>query len=214
MTKEPTHPVEQSMDVDFKKYYIAADLTQLLCIDERPKTEQIQKAVRIPGGVYSLIDAIKSVGHMSEEQAWQLAHDRNIPMDAHTDDHHHEGNEGEGCGYAATVQKSPETVGAVEAISANERLERAKTNGGQIYHYTGGHRPTHAVINYTEGKTIDQQAAWNDGYGPFTCDVWAISHYAKQVGLDEHKMTDFILSSFRKTVTHLAPGTPFVELRT
>ena len=133
-------------------------------------------------------------------------------MDAHTDDHHHEGNEGEGCGFGATVQNKPEVLGVVERVSANERLQHAKDNGGRVFHYTGNHRPTHAILNYVPDTTIDQEKAWNDGYGPFVCDLWAVPGLPNKLGLDGKKMTDFMTTLFKNTVNHLAPGTPFIEM--
>lgn len=203
---------EQASKIDFRTYQIPTDKKTILCIDERRKKEKIQRAIRLPGAVYGLIDAIKAVGHLSEPDAWNLAKERGIPMDAHTDDHHQEGNEGEGCGYGATVQHKPEVLGVVESIPANERLERAKTGGGRVFHYTGGHRPTHAILNYVPDTTIDQQQAWNDGLGLFVCDLWAVPDLAHRLGLDSTKMTDFMTALFKNTVNHLAPGTPFVEL--
>ena len=213
MSKEPhSNPKELSMNVDFHTYQIPSDTNTFLCIDERPKIEPVQRAIRLPGAIYGLIDAIKSVGHLSEDEAWTLAKERGIPMDAHTDDHHHEGNEGEGCGMATTVQNKPDVIGVVESVPANDRLKRAKLNGGRIFHYTGGHRPTHAVLNFVPETTVDQQKAWNDGYGPFVCDLWAIPGIANKLGLDENATMDFMKNLFLKTVNHLAPGTPLVEL--
>jgi hypothetical protein len=212
MLEEPSNPKEKPMNVDFHKYQIPADKHTFLCIDERPKVEKTQRAVRLPGAVYGLIDAIKSVGHLSEEDAWKYAKEHSIPMDAHTDNHHHEGNEGEGCGFGATVQNRPEVLGVVESVSANERLDRVKANGGRIFHYSGGHRPTHAILNYVPETTIDQELAWNDGFGPFVCDLWAVPELAHTLGLDSNKMMGFMTLLFKNTVNHLAPGTPFVEL--
>src|SRR5450759_4045498 len=184
MTKEPIPQKEQPMNVDFHQYQIPADKNTFLCINERNKVEKTQQAIRLPGAIYGLIDAIKSVGRLSEDAAWKLAKEREIPMDAHTDDHHNDGNEGEGCGFGATVQNKPDVIDVVESVPANDRLNRAKANGGRIFHYTGGHRPTHAVLNFIPETTIDQQKAWNDGYGPFVCDLWAIPDLAKKLGLD------------------------------
>lgn len=182
-----------------QKYLIRTDTNHLLCIDERPRIEHIQ-GIHIPGAIYGVIDALKVISKITEDEAWEKVVCAGIPTDAHTDDHHHD-DEAMGCGYA-TLQKTP----------ASERFERAKAAGGMVLHYTGGHNPKHAIIVYHKGMTVDQKATWRDGEASFVFDYWAALDLGSKLGVDPKLFANQLEKKFRQTVTTLSEITKFIQL--
>jgi hypothetical protein len=188
---------------EFEQYLVPVkSVKKILCIDERPRLEQI-RAPHIPGAAYGLVDALKTILGISEEEAWQRLISAGISLDVHTDDHHNE-EPGLGCGYAGKVQNKPVSVGVSQAVNAQERFEFARDNGGQVLHYTGPHNPTGAVINNYPDMTIDQTSAWNDGRGVFVYDRWAVLRYAALMNVDPGRLEHQVELEFRMTIKTLA----------
>jgi Cadmium carbonic anhydrase repeat len=212
MKKEKREKKEGPVMKDWEQYTIKADLKKIQCIDERPIAEGQVDGIHLPGGVYGLVDGLKEVLHISEDDAWQRIEKAGIPLDVHTDNHHE--IPGEGCGYAGKVQDAPDQVGVSESVSATSRFDHAKAAGGRVLTYIGGHKPVHAVINRREGMTLDQKKLWGEYSGTFVVDLWAIAHYASmlELGADYAKALEaHIEMSFRKTVDSLAGITDVVE---
>ncbi len=195
-----TNPWENPRPIELEKYLFPADGDLIRCVDERQALDQTN-GVEIPGGIYGIIDAIKTLKGVSEEAAWELALKSGIPIGAHVDEHHGE----RGCGYAKLVEVSPAAVSAPEAVSAADRLARVEAAGGTVMHYLGQHRPTHASLNYREGFSLDPDRALQDNLGIFNCDIWAAGAFAQKLGIDRQQMMQHIEQVFRQTVAALSP---------
>ncbi len=201
----------KSIDIerlDIERYLTPANTNLLDCVDERANVQHITHGVEVPGGIYGILDAIKALTGASEEEARRLVKKAGLPIDAHDDEHHG----ARGCGYGKLVETEPETVMAVEAVPAEERFAWVQQHDGTILHYIGEHNPTHAIINHRSGLTIDPEHAAQDGFGAFSCDLWAIPAFAQKLGIDPQKMTDHIEQVYRRTVTALGGITDFVEI--
>lgn len=192
--------------VNLELYLLPANIDLIRCVDER-QAEDATNGVEIPGGIYGIIDAIKAIKGLTEEQAWQLAQESDIPIDAHVDDHHG----ASGCGYAKLVETDPSKVGAPEAILAKQRLERVRQAGGNILHYIGDHKPTHATINNRTGFSLDPDQAMIDGLGVFNYDAWAAREYANRLNINPEKFAKHIENVFKQTVTALTGMAIFTE---
>ena len=200
---EPKSQYEQA-----KEYLRKADLHVIECVDER-LSDGVENGVEIPGAVYGMVDAVKSILGLTEEQAWDYVYSHNVPIGAHIDDHHDE----EGCGYAKLVQTEPGTVHAVEAVPAAERLARVNGYGGRVTTYTGSHQPTFAVINDKRGQSIDPDAAMGNGIGIFSYDRWAAHEFGKRLKMNPKQVAAHIENVYRATVARLAGINQFVVLK-
>lgn len=199
-TNEPT--------IDITKYMLRADITLLRCVDERQATLPTN-GVEIPGGIYGIIDAIKFMGAVSEDIAWETVHTHKIPVGAHIDEHHG----ATGCGYGKLVETSPATVFAPEKVLAEDRLTRVRLAHGTVYTLLGDHHPTHAVITEKEGFSIDVAKANADSLGIFNYDKWAARQFGKRLGYDADAFADHLEKVFRATVTALTGITDFFVLK-
>jgi hypothetical protein len=210
------------------EYLVKADIGKIACVDERNVLDDTDNliAVKIPGGVYGIVDALKSVLHISEDKAWNIVARANLPIVIHTGpEHGHYPNEvgkvgPKGCGYAKLVQNSPEKVSAPEAVGAGERLERVKKLGGKIYIVTGEHKIDRVVIVRKEGMTINQKRALENGVGILDCDVWATGVYADKINevdpginLNKEEFVEQITKEFRAVAAVLAPKIAIEEIR-
>lgn len=163
--------------IDLYSLLTPANIFRLVCIDERSIKEKNQtNPVNLPGATYSLVDAVKTLYHYSEADAWELISKVSVPISAHIDDHIDSKHEGLGCGYARLVETVPEKVYAVEAVKSVDRLLKISENGGQILHYLEEHQPKMAVLNYKQGFSVDQDEL--PALGILSCDIWAAEYYA------------------------------------
>ncbi|MFZ5845196.1 MAG: cadmium-containing carbonic anhydrase [Patescibacteria group bacterium] len=194
---------------NFETYLLPADLNLIRCVDER-QAEDATNGIELPGGTYSIIDFLKTHLGISEEEAWEKAQETGIPMGGHVDNHHGP----QGCGYAKLVETNPQAVSAPEAVPAASRLAKIEeAPNGQVMHYLGEHRPTHAVINHRVGFSLDPDKAVAGGLGIFNFDAWAVSEYAQRLGVDPQIMTSHLLQVYRQTVTALTGITTFYEIK-
>ncbi len=195
------------------EYLMSANAKKTRCIDERkPKrapTDPKNDGVAIPGATEGIIDAIKTLKHLSEEEAWKLASDAGIPMNGHEDEHHGT----KGCGYRKLVETDPTSVLAVEAVPAETRRTTLTQAGGDIITLQGDHKPTEAIINYRAGTTIDTERAVNENRGIFDLDAWALPDMAEKLGIDKDVFTAHMINVYKHTVTKLTGMTEFAEVR-
>jgi hypothetical protein len=215
------------------EFLVKADIGKVVCVDERkvdwPEEESNTNnlvAVKIPGGIYGIVDALKSVLHISENEAWDIIVKTNLPIVIHNGpEHSHDpstnGGVGpNGCGYANLVENSPEKVLAPEPVSAKSRTETVKKLGGQIYSVTGEHKIDQVTIVWKERMTIDQQAALNAGVGILDCDAWAAGIYANkinecnpEISLNKEEFVQQIVKEFKAVAAVLAPELTIEEIR-
>lgn len=201
---------QEPKPIDLEQYLFPADVDLLQCVDERQTVEDTTNGVEIPGAIYGIIDAVKALKGISEQEARELIEKSGIPIGAHVDEHHGE----KGCGYARLVETSPARVSAIEAVLAADRLNWVKQTKGPILHYVGEHHPTHATITRRGGFSIDSDQAWKDkGFGIFNCDVWIAGEFAKKLGIDPKQMMDHMEKVYRQTVTALSGITAFEEIQ-
>ncbi len=179
------------------------------CIDERVNDEHATNGIKIPGGTYMMLDSLKALAGMSEQEAREAVIRAKLPIGAHVDEHHHD----RGCGYAKLVETKPQVVSATESVPASDRLAWVERHHGTILHYVGDHKPTHAVINHKRLFTIDPEKASQQGIGPFGIDLWAVEDWAKRLGVDPHALAEHVEKVFRQTVTELSGIKDFDEIR-
>jgi hypothetical protein len=191
-----------------EKYLLPANSNLIRCVDERQALDSTN-GVEIPGATYSIVDAIKHFKGVGENEAWELAIKNGIPIGAHIDDHHGP----LGCGYGKLVETNPKAVLAPESVPVAKRLKRVEEANGLIMHYLGEHHPTHAIINWRKGFSIDPDQAAEDGLGIFNCDIWIVAEFAKRLDIDPLKMTKHIEDVFRRTVIQLSSIRDFYSLR-
>jgi hypothetical protein len=199
---------EETRKMNPEHYLVSADMSHIRCVDERQATDPTN-GVQIPGGIYGIVDAVKVLANVTEDEAWTMVRESQIPIDAHIDDHHG----AQGCGYASKIENKPHAVLAQESVAAQERLDRVQKAGGSVLHYVGEHHPTHATINYRSGVTLDPSIASRDGLGIFNCDAWAVTPIATRLGLDPQRMEDHIVRMFKATVTELTGITDFHQFQ-
>lgn len=195
------------MDQDLTPYLIPVDAAAIRCVDERQGTEAIAGA-GIPGGSYGIIDAIKHLAGVTEEEAWQRAIAAGIPMGAHVDEHHGM----LGCGYGKLVETAHEKVMAPERIAVSDRHKKVSDAGGKVLTLVGDHHPTHAVINDRAGTSISPDLASKDGLGVFVYDKWAARHFGELLGFDATQFADHMENVYKKTVTALTGMKDFVTI--
>lgn len=193
---------------NFEHYLQPANFEAIRCVDERP-AEHEANGVQIPGGIYGIIDAIKSLAHCSEEEAWKKAKEANIPMDDHIDEHHG----ARGCGYAKLVEDEPHTVNAPESIPAENRLAQIKKAEGTILTLLGDHKPTHATINEKIGTTMNSNRAMEEELGIFNFDRWATKKFGEMLGFNPKEFADHLTKVYENTVTRLTGIQEFHTLR-
>lgn len=192
-----------------EQFLFDADRSRIRCVDERPATV-LSNGIAVPGGVYGIIDAIKTLKHVDEDHAWNIARASGIPIGGHIDEHHG----ATGCGYGRLVETQPATVLAPEAVLAKDRKEYIEhTLNGEILTLLGDHHPTEAVINYRAGTSIDAKQATEQGRGIFDFDIWAMDGFAQKLGLDGKPFSDHMLDVYKKTVTTLTGITTFTDIR-
>jgi hypothetical protein len=177
-----THPARV-----FKLFLHRENPRHLRCVDERQS--DYMRGVELPGATFSVIDGMKKVLGLREQDAWEAAKRHRIPISAHVDTHHHSAR---GCAYAAIVEHEPELVGAPERVRADERLERARAYGGIISTYYGEHaRNSFAILNWFKDSSIDPYGLRLNGVFAFNCDAWAPNAYAAQLDLSKRDTTRF-----------------------
>lgn len=185
-----------------ERFFTEANPNRIRCIDER-RFSPDSNGIQIQGGTYGLLDALKKILNISEEEARTIIIAKGIPLGAHT----HVDLAELGCGYAAKVQSDPTSVGAVEAVSAEDRLNWIRANGGEVLVYTDEHDPQLAIINYKYGKTLDTNSAMGNGIGIFNFDAWAVPNLAKKLDIPDTSITNFtslVVENYRNTVNTLA----------
>lgn len=199
---------EESLMTDPEQYLLPADINLIRCVDERQATDATN-GVEIPGGIYGIIDAVKVLANVSEDEAWRMVRVAGIPFGAHVDDHHG----ARGCGYANKVENDPQAVLAPEKVVAQERLDRVRQANGVVMHYLGEHHATHATINFREGFSFDPDKASEHGLGVFNCDAWAVGEYAQRLGMNPNVMEEHMIRIYKATVTALTGITSFNHIR-
>lgn len=176
-----------------------ATLKRIRCVDERQALDT-SNGVEIPGATYGLVDALKALEGISEDQAWNRIISARIPVEAHIDEGHGE----RGCGYAKLVEDEPGTVLAVESIPALQRLQRVYDQGGQVATYIGEHAPRIAVTNEKKGWSLDPDQAPH--LGAFSFDAWAAEQYGRMLRVrDPRKFKAHLTQVYQNTVRRLAP---------
>lgn len=186
---------------------VPADLDVLNCIDDR-RSDGISNGVEIPGAIFGVIDAVKAIRNIAEEEAWKAVVRAGIPLFAHLDT----GQGARGCGYARLVEDTPNVVLAVESVRAQERLERLLPLGGHIVTYVGHHHPDYAVINDREGFSFDPESACAQEFGVFNYDRWAARRFAQRLSMDPDGFAGHLENVFRGTVSALSPISDFVVI--
>jgi len=192
---------------DFQSYLFPANINRTRCVDERQALNNTN-GVQIPGGIYGIIDAIKHVSGVTEEDAWKRAHDAGIPIDGHIDEHHG----AKGCGYARLVEEEPQTVLAPESVEAQKRLEKIQKAGGSVLTLLGDHHPTHALINHKENFSLDPIKATQDGFGIFNFDMWAAKKFGEKLNLNSDEFASHLETVYKHTVTKLTGITEFSDI--
>jgi hypothetical protein len=208
MSPDNPLPNFQKENMQIETYLLRANKKRIRCVDEREATVP-SDGVAIPGATDGLLDAIKFLKNVDEATARQLIISTKLPIAGHIDEHHGP----KGCGYRKLVETEHKTVGAPEAVSADDRLAWITQEHGEILTLLGDHHPTAAVINYREGTTIDTKKATTDGQGIFNFDIWAMAGYAEKLGIDPAAFTNHLQDVYRKTVTRLTGMTTFTEVR-
>lgn len=217
-------------------YLVKADINYLACVDERlwinKSGEKILDKdiipVKIPGGTYGLVDALKATLKISEESAWKLVQEAKIPNWIHFGPiHNHNENNAviigpSGCGYANIVENPNKykVVGAVETISAELRSKTAMKFGANVYSVKGLHQIDYVTIVWQEGISIDSKnALLSGGIGILDCDPWAVGYYADlinkanpKINLDREKFIEQIAKQFRAVAKILAPNVEIKEI--
>lgn len=185
----------------FEEYLIDADPENIRCIDDRADEEGEDNAVQLPGGIYYLLDVCKRLKGDSEESARQRILKAGIKPGVHGH-----------CGYAHTVEEHPDAVGAIESVSEEERQKWAREKDGKVGKLKGEHAPKYAVLNYKEGKTFNTNRATEEGKGTFSIDIWYLKKVAEKLGIEEEKLIDDAVVTFKKTVTELSGISDFQEI--
>lgn len=203
-----------------EQFVLDADINTLLCVDERQLSEgsppDAKNGVEVPGAIYGILDMIKSLTGVNEDEARKIVIRSGIPIAAHVDDHHH-GQKG--CGYAGKVETDPESVLASESITEENRLQWVQQHGGTVMEYTGVHNPSYAVINFRPEKSIDSDQAMARGIGIFNFDGWVIQEYVNRINennsdifIDPDKATEHMIKVFVSTVQNLSSIRSFHQL--
>lgn len=195
-------------EIPFKEYLVPADMTKLRCVDERKANQT--NGVQIQGASSGIVDALKVVLNMSEDDAWNLVKQKGLPLDGHDDNSHGP----LGCGYNKKVETDHAVVLAPEEVPAASRLERI--DAACVLHYQGEHTPMHATINFVPDTTLDTNRILSEGQGTFNLDAWSLVSYAQKLELSHNQTAQFvshIVDSYKATVTALANITKFSELR-
>lgn len=192
-------------------YLVEANPDELLCIDEREYAKEAdaehyapkeRNGIKLPGGIFGVVDAVKQLRQVSEDEAWKIVEEAGIPLMGHDDEHHEE----KGCGYEKLVETQPEAVLAQEPVGAKVRLEKLKSWGGKVLRYLGGHNHTGSVINRRFGMTVDQDEAAKDGVRPFVCDSWIAQVWGPKLGIDADKLQKHWEEVHNSTVKTLTAG--------
>lgn len=189
-------------------FMVPADINTLNCVDER-QSDGVPNGVEIPGGIFGVVDAVKTLNHLGEDEAWSRVVKAGIPLGAHVDDHHAEN----GCGYANLVETNPKAVYATEAISAKDRIKRLRDLGGSVVTYQGHHKPTHAVINLRHNVSFDPDAANGAGLGIFNFDKWATEEFARRLKINPNRFANHLEQVYRSTVTTLTGMKQFITIK-
>ncbi len=213
-------------------YLKRADIKNIGCVDERPKENdgtqfnQEELAVKIPGGIYGIVDGLKAVLSVDEARAWQIVERAKLPIQIHFGPEHGHGESGEekigplGCGYANLVENHPEKIGAPEAVNAGDRLKKIEGLSGSHYNVYGPHDIKHTVMVSREGMSIDTETSFANGTGILSCDLWAAAAYAKiisktnpDIRLDADVFVKQIAKQFKLVVDALAPHLEIEEIK-
>lgn len=219
------------------EYLRPATIEYLVCSDEREKQGEVgtegQKLdnlnpIELPGGVFLVIDILKTKHGYTEEQARDLVVRAGIPIGAHDGPvHSHDVQDqtehiaAEGCGYENKVQNAHEALGLASSASAAERrewaLRHAQEGRGTFYSVHGDHIVVATYVNYRKGTSIDAPKAWAAGKGMLGCDAWALEEYLVMLKeldpqIDVEAGVAFGVSVFEKLGGMLAPGVPHIVL--
>lgn len=202
--KDDAHNHEE-MHAVIESYLLPADIKIIRCVDDRQYDDNTN-GVEIPGGIYGILDGIKSLLDVDEATARNIVIQAGIPISAHVDRHHGPN----GCGYANLVEKDPSKVHAPDKVKAQNRLAWVRSVGGQIVTALGEHKPTHAVINDRYGYSIDPDQAHGANLGIFNYDVWAAEEYGRRIleagyALDPQRFASHLLTVYKSTVGALSP---------
>ena len=211
---QATITTNEEVTQKLRPFFQQATLTKLRCVDERKEQKETQgeKGVQFPGAYYGIVDAIKHITGITEEEAREKAKQAHIPFSIHDDTHHG----ALGCGYGKLVQTEPETVLAPEAVDVTNRYAYVKTQeGANILTLVGDHNPMYALVNYHEGTTLDSPRAVDGGVGSFNYDYWAGIELGKLLGIDGKQFADHLLKVYQNTVMRLTNGaiTIFYSIR-
>lgn len=215
-----THPEFVQAPNTIEQFVLVADIDTLLCVDERQLSDgtppDTLNGVEVPGAIYGILDMIKTLAHVSEDEARNIVLQSGIPIAAHVDDHH---RGQKGCGYAGKVESAPESVLANEPISESDRLAWVRENDGIVLAYVGEHDPKFAVINFRRGKSIDSDQAMAAGIGIFNFDAWAVREYVDRINesglgiyIDPDAAVEHMTNVFTATVQALSPIRTFHKL--
>lgn len=220
-----------SLAKDYHVYLRTGNITTIICSDERPAevVEGTDKPfdevsyVSLPGGICVIVDALKELLGLSEEEVWDLLDKGEINAGGHLGPEHESEHIGPlGCGYNATVQINPQKLAITQSVSAEKRvheiLKRAKKRNGFLYQVHGPHKVKASTVNYIIDKTIDHTKAWNDQNGALTCDAWAAYSIALKLSeindkVDPQMVEDFVVEVYKKLAALLAPQVPLVSIR-
>jgi hypothetical protein len=218
-------------------FLVKADTNYIACVDERPWADKPGEKildenivpVKISGGTYGLVDALKTTLGITEEDSWKLIQEARIPIWIHFGPIHSHNPKADGtisplgCGYANIVE-SPnkyKEVGAIETISANLRSRTAINLGANVYTVKGQHQIDYVTMVWQKGMSIDSKKAFlSGGIGILNCDPWAAGYYTDlinkanpEINLDREKFVDQIAKQFRAVAKILAPDIRIEEIQ-
>lgn len=187
---------------DVEQYLTVANSDVIRCVDERPTAEPFTAGIAVPGAIYGIIDAVKTLKHLNETEARELVVNAGIPLGAHVDEHHG----AKGCGYAKLVETAPASLTIADAVPADDRLSWIKDRKARVLTYLHDHNPKAAVIIYRPDKTLDSPKAWSDGTGIFDMDAWILPGWARKLAIDDTAFTKWMIELYKNTVVTLTNG--------
>jgi hypothetical protein len=214
-------------------YLAKADVDFLACVDERRIIYDSENflyhnnsiPIKLPGGIYCVIDTLKTILDVSENEAWDIVFKAHIPICAHQEPEHCSQNTNKtigplGCGYAYLIENSPDKVDAVETVLAKNRLMKVKELGGKIYTVQGQHHINYVTMVWMEGMSIDTERSLTESnVGILNCDPWIGGLYVSKINranpnihLDKDVFIEQIVRQFKLVAQVIAPDIPIEEI--
>lgn len=177
---EEKFQVEQ-LPQEYAGYYISVEnqsaterLKAIRCVDDRPVIEaEAEEALgpQIPGSSYGLVDALKFLTHVSEEDAITQIQIVLKELGYAFSTHEH-------CGYLGLAEKEDNPLQISETLEAHQRFTRVDAIPGVSLHLKGEHaHGALAIINLDFSTRFNSAEAVSAQQPAFNFDY----HFAQQV---------------------------------